>query len=74
MNREMETDIDTLLYVTQTTREDLRQSRELYSVLCGDLTRKELYKEGDACIYATDSLGCTAETNNIVKQLHSSKN
>ena len=44
MNRETETDIYTLLYVTQTTREDLRQSRELYSVLCGDLTRKELYR------------------------------
>ena len=41
-------------------------------MLCGELNRS-----GDACIHvtdSTDSICCPTETNNIVKQLYSSKN
>ena len=49
------------------------QHQELYSVLCGDLNRKEIQKRGDICICIADSLCCTVE-NNIIKQLYSNKN
>ena len=39
------------------------QHRELYSVLCGDLSGKEIWKRGDLCIHIADSLCCTVETN-----------
>ena len=29
---------------------------------------------GDICMHTADSLCCTAETNNIIKQLYSNKN
>ena len=36
--------------------------------------RKPKKERGDICIYITDSLCCTAETNNIVQQLYANKN
>ena len=42
----------------------------LYSVLCGDLHGKEIQKGVDICIRIADSLCCTAETSNTVKQLY----
>ena len=33
--------------------------------------RREVQEEGDICIHIVDSLHCTVETNNIVKQLYS---
>ena len=36
-------------------------NRELYSVICGELTGKETQKRRDTCICITDSLCCTAE-------------
>ena len=41
----------------------------LYSVLFGDLNGKEIQKRGDMCICTVDSLCCTVETDNTVKQL-----
>ena len=35
------------------------------------MARVEAQERGDICILKTDSLCCTAETNNIVKQLSS---
>jgi len=32
---------------------------------------KEIQEAGDVCIHIADTLCCTAETNNIVKQLYS---
>ena len=40
----------------------------------GDLSGKEIQKRGDICIHIADSLCCTVETNDIVKQLYSNKN
>ena len=37
--------------------------RELYLVLCGDLSGKEIWKRGDTCVYVADWLCCTAEIN-----------
>ena len=39
--------------------------REHYSVLCGDLNKKEIQKRGDIliCICMADSLCCTVDTN-----------
>ena len=34
----------------------------LYLVPCGDLNEKKIQKRGDICIYITDLLCCTAET------------
>ena len=42
-------------------------------MLCGDLNGKEIQKRGDTCICIADSLCCTVENNNIVKQLNSKK-
>ena len=42
--------------------EKKKHSRELYSVLCTDLSRKEILKRRDICIHVTDSLCCTTET------------
>ena len=42
------------------------QLEEPYSVLCGDLTGKEIQKRGDICICIADSLFCTIETNTIL--------
>ena len=39
----------------------------------GDLSGKEIQKRGDICIHIADSLCCTVETNDIVKQLYSNK-
>ena len=58
-----------LLCIKQVTNEHLH--RELYPMLCGDLNGKEIFKRGDTCISRADSLCCTAEANNIVKQLYS---
>ena len=45
-------------------------------MLCGDLSwvgwgGREVQEGGDVCIHIADSLHCTAETNNIVKQFYS---
>ena len=37
--------------------------REVYSVLCGDQTGKEIQKREDVCIHRADSLCCIVETN-----------
>ena len=39
-------------------------------MLCGDLNEKEIQKRGDICILIADSVCCTAEANNTVKQLY----
>ena len=36
---------------------------ELYLVLCGDVTGKQIQKRGDICLRIADSLCCTVETN-----------
>ena len=46
----------------------------LYSMLSVDLNRKEIQKRGDICIHIADSLCCTIETNNILKQLYPDEN
>ena len=46
-------------------------SRELHLMYCGDLTGKEVQKEG-ICVCIADSFCCTVETN-IIKQLYSNK-
>ena len=64
MDRQVETDIYTLLYVKQTTHKNLLYSTEnstQYSVMT--YTGKEFKRVG---ICMTDSLCCTPETNNIV--------
>ena len=38
-------------------------------MLCGDLDGKEIQKRGDICIQIADSLCCTAEIDDTVKQL-----
>ena len=43
------------------------------SMLCGGLNGKEIQKRGVRCTPETDSLQCTAETYNTVKQLLSKK-
>ena len=42
-------------------------------MLCGDLNGKEIQNSGAICIYMADSLCCTVENDNIVKQLYSNK-
>ena len=45
-------------------------------MLSGDLNGKEIQKRwrgGGICICIADLLGCTVETNNVVKQLYSKK-
>ena len=42
-------------------------------MLCADSYGKENRKRGDICIHIADSLGYTVETNNIGKQLYSTK-
>ena len=60
MNWEIGINIYTLLYIKQITNENLLYStRELYSMLCGDLNGKEIQKRGDICILIADSLCCT---------------
>ena len=36
------------------------QHRELYQMLYGDLSGKEIQKRGDICIHVADSMCCTA--------------
>ena len=48
------------------TSENLVFSRELSSVLSGDLYGKEIHKRGDLCIHTVDSLFYAAETNTIL--------
>ena len=43
-------------------------------MLRDDLNGMEIFKKGDICINIADSLRCTAETNNVVKQLYSNFN
>ena len=50
------------------------EHRELYSVLCGDLDGKETQKSGNICILPADSLCCTADTDNIAKQVYADRN
>ena len=49
------------------------ERREFYSMLCGNQNGKEIHKRGHTCVcvYKVDSLCCTAEPNNAVKQLYS---
>ena len=47
-------------------------------MFCDDMGKmgknvKKIQKRGDMCICVADSLCCTAETNNIVKQLYFNK-
>ena len=48
------------------TSENLVYSRELSSVLSGDLYGKEIQKRGDLCIRTADSFCYAAETNTIL--------
>ena len=70
INWEIGIDIYTLLLlcIKSITNENLL--RELYSVLCGDLNRKESQKRRDICIHMADSFA-VLQKHNIVKQLHS---
>ena len=53
------------------------QHRRLSLVLCDDLEEcdrgREVQEGGDTCLLVAASLHCTAETNNIVKQLYANK-
>ena len=49
--------------IKQMTNEDLLYSRDLSSMLCGDLAGKEIQGGGDICLYVADSICGTAETN-----------
>ena len=73
-NWESGSDMYTLLIprVKQTHDEDMLFSRELHLMYCGDLTGKEVQKEG-ICVCIADLFCCTVETN-IIKQLYSNKN
>ena len=46
------------------------QHRELYSMLCGSLDERGLWRRMDTCILVTESLCCPPETY-IVNQLYS---
>ena len=60
-----------ILHIKQITNEKLLYSRGLYSMLCGDLSGKEIQKRGDTA----NSLCCAVETNTtLLKQLYSNKN
>ena len=56
MNWEISIDIYTLPHIKKVTNENLLYTA-LYSVLCGDLSGKEIQKSGDICIPIADSLG-----------------
>lgn len=60
--------IYTLLCIKEITMRTYCIAQELYSVLCGDLNRKEITNRGDigTYIYTVDSRGCTVETNAMV--------
>ena len=51
----------------------MNKHSELYSMLC-DLNGKDILERGDICIYKSDLLCCTVETDIIIKQLYSNKN
>ena len=52
--------------VKQTTAENAPDSREPCSVLCGDLSGKEIQKRGAVCVHIADSFCCTTETDTAV--------
>lgn len=56
--RETETGIYATMQKKRRTNENLPGGahRELYSMLCGDLNRKEIQKRDSTCIHVTDSL------------------
>ena len=63
-NWETRIDIYTLLCIKYITNKDLLYSRERYSMICSDLSGKEIFKKRvDICIPITDSLCCSAEIN-----------
>ena len=63
MNWKMEIDLYTLLCIKQRTNENLLQSNENYSMLCGDLNGKKIQPRGDIHIWKTDSLCWTIKIN-----------
>ena len=67
MNWEIGIDIYTLLCIKEITNENLLEHRELYSVLCGDLSRKEIQKTGAVCIRMAGSVCSTVETNTTLQ-------
>ena len=62
INWEMGINIYTLLYIKQMTNKDLLYSTR-NSTQYSDLYGKIILKRTDICIFATESLCCTAETN-----------
>ena len=64
--RNWETGIDIymllILCIKYITNENMLYSRELYSVLCGDLNGKEIQKGGDMYICMAGSFCSTVET------------
>ena len=51
------------------------EHRELYSVLCSDVTGKEIQKKrGYMCVYSWSTLLYSRNRHNIVKQLYTNKN
>ena len=73
MNWEIRIDISTIDRMHKITHERLLHSTGDYSVLCGDLNGKEIQKSGDMCIYTTDSLCCTADTDTALQSNCTSK-
>ena len=70
VNWEIETDVHILVYIKQITNKDLPYSTgnsTHYSVIA--YMGKESKKRVDICICITDSLCCTAETNNIISTI-----
>ena len=66
INWEIGIGIYTVLGIKYMTSENLVFSKELSSVLSGDLYGKEVQKRGDLCIHTVDSLFYAAETNTIL--------
>ena len=57
--------IDTV-YKIDNSWEPTVEHRELYSMLHGDPSEKEIQKRGEICICIADSFCCTVETNTIL--------
>lgn len=50
------------------------EALELYSMLCGDLSGKEIQKRGNRWLCVADDFAVQQKVNGIVKQLYTNKN
>ena len=63
MNREIGSDVYTLLCIKSITNENLLYSAGNSTLLSADLNGKEIQKRGNICTRSADSLCCPTETN-----------